>query len=165
MNTNLDQQVDRLEAAVDPNTVISIGGYSFTPARLMIAGGILSSILGGLWGAFEIYKDYQNMKEAIETYVAPDLGSINERLSVIEKDMEATRRSVSEAVDYTNEIKNDLRRDLRRVEGVSEAVERSSKQSARETLEDVRDLRNELKQVSKETDEKIKRALDNPLAQ
>lgn len=165
MSKNIDHQVEQLEAAVDPNTVISIGGYSFTPAKLMIAGGILSSILGGLWGAFEIYKDYQNMKAAIETYVAPDLSAINERLSVIEKDMEATRRSVSEAVDYTNEIKNDLKRDLRRVEAVSEAVERSSKQSARETLEDVRDVRAELKQMSRETDEKIKRALDNPLAQ
>jgi len=164
MSRNLDEQVDRLEAAVDPNTVISIGGYNFTPARLMIAGGILSSILGGLYGAFEIYKDYQDMKAAIQTYVAPDLSAITERLSVMEKEMEATRRGVQEAVDYTNEIKNDLKRDLRRVESVSETVERSAKQTQRETQEDLRDMRNELKQLSKETDEKIKKALDNPLA-
>ena len=67
MSKNIDEQVDRLEAAVDPNTVISIGGYNFTPAKLMIAGGILSTVLGGLYGAFEVYKDYQSMKEAIQT--------------------------------------------------------------------------------------------------
>ena len=164
MSKNIDESVDKLEAAVDPNTVISIGGFNFTPAKLMIAGGIISTILGGLYGAFEIYKDYMDMKAAISEYVTPDLSAINERLSVIEKEMESTRKSVNEGVDYTNEIKNDLKRDIRRVEGVAENVERSSKESARETVQDVRDVRNELKQLSKEMDQKIKQALDNPLA-
>ena len=164
MSKNIDESVDKLEAAVDPNTVISVGGFNFTPAKLMIAGGIISTILGGLYGAFEIYKDYMDMKAAISEYVTPDLSAINERLSVIEKEMESTRKSVNEGVDYTNEIKNDLKRDIRRVEGVAENVERTSKESARETVQDVRDVRNELKQLSKEMDEKIKQALDNPLA-
>jgi F0F1-type ATP synthase membrane subunit b/b' len=164
MSKDLDAKVDQLEAAVDPNTVISIGGYSFTPAKLMIAGGIISSILGGLYGAFEIYKDYQDMKAAIQEYVAPDLSSINERMSVLEKQMESTKGSVEEATGYANEIKNDLKRDIRRVEGVVESVERTSKESARETVQDVRDVRNELKTLSKEVDEKIQKALDNPLA-
>ena len=164
MSKDLDAKVDQLEAAVDPNTVISVGGYNFTPAKLMIAGGIISSILGGLYGAFEIYKDYQDMKAAIQEYVAPDLSSINERMSVLEKQMEATKSSVEEATGYANEIKNDLKRDIRRVEGVVESVERTSKESARETVQDVRDVRNELKVLSKEIDEKIQKALDNPLA-
>jgi F0F1-type ATP synthase membrane subunit b/b' len=164
MSKDLDAKVDQLEAAVDPNTVISIGGYNFTPAKLMIAGGIISSILGGLYGAFEIYKDYQDMKAAIQEYVAPDLSSINERMSVLEKQMESTKGSVEEATGYANEIKNDLKRDIRRVEGVVESVERTSKESARETVQDVRDVRNELKTLSKEVDEKIRKALDNPLA-
>lgn len=164
MSKNMDEAVDKLESAVDPNTVISIGGYNFTPAKLMIAGGIISSVLGGLYGAFEIYKDYQNMKEAIQTYVTPDLSSINERLSVIEKQMENTKSSVMEATDYTNEIKNDLKRDIRRIEGVVENAERTSKESARETMQDVKEVRNELKQLNKEVDDKIKKALDNPLS-
>jgi uncharacterized protein YoxC len=168
MSKNVDEAVDKMEEAVEKyasaDTVISIGGYSFTPAKLMIAGGIVSTILGGLYGAFEVYKDYQDMKAAISEYVAPDMSGINERLSVIEKEMESTRKSVNEGVDYTNEIKNDLKRDIRRVESVVENAERTSKESARETVQDVRDVRNELKQLSKEMDEKIKQALDNPLA-
>jgi F0F1-type ATP synthase membrane subunit b/b' len=164
MSKDLDAKVDQLEAAVDPNTVISVGGVNFTPAKLMIAGGIISSILGGLYGAFEVYKDYMDMKAAIQEYVAPDLSSINERMSVLEKQMEATKGSVEEATGYANEIKNDLKRDIRRVEGVVESVERTSKESARETVQDVRDVRNELKTLSKEVDEKIQKALDNPLA-
>jgi len=165
---NIDEAVDKLEENVakyaSADTVISIGGYAFTPAKLMIAGGIVSTILGGLYGAFEIYKDYMDMKAAITEYVAPDLSGINERLSVIEKQMESTKSSVMEATDYTNEIKNDLKRDIRRIEGIVENAERATKESARETMQDVKDVRNELKSLSKEVDDKIKKALDNPLA-
>jgi F0F1-type ATP synthase membrane subunit b/b' len=165
---NIDEAVDKLEENVQKyasaDTVISIGGYSFTPAKLMIAGGIVSTILGGLYGAFEVYKDYMDMKAAISEYVAPDLSAINERLSVIEKEMQGTKSSVMEATEYTNEIKNDLKRDIRRVEGIVESAERATKESARETVQDVKDVRNELKQLNREVDDKIKKALDNPLA-
>jgi F0F1-type ATP synthase membrane subunit b/b' len=165
---NIDEAVDKLEENVakyaSADTVISIGGYSFTPAKLMIAGGIVSTILGGLYGAFEVYKDYMDMKAAISEYVAPDLSGINERISVMEKEMQATKSSVMEATEYTNEIKNDLKRDIRRVEGIVESAERATKESARETMQDVKDVRNELKSLSKEVDDKIKKALDNPLA-
>jgi small-conductance mechanosensitive channel len=175
MSKNIDEQVDKLEAAVDPNTVISIGGYNFTPAKLMIAGGILSSVLGGLYGAFEVYKDYMSMKEAINTYVAPDLSAINEKLSVLEKQMENVKSSVGEAADYTSDIKNDLKSDLRRLEGVVENVERSSKQIQRETQLDVKSMRDELRdtrrelerdmrQQKSELEKKLKEAMDNPLA-
>ena len=175
MSKYLDESVDKLEAAVDPNTVISIGGYNFTPAKIMIAGGILSSVLGGLYGAFEVYKDYQSMKEAIATYVAPDLSAINERLSVIQKQMESTVQSVDKTTEYTNEIKNDLKSDIRRLEGVVESVERSSKQSQREADQAVKEVTRSITQLERETeqnlrtvrrevDDKIKKALDNPLA-
>ena len=55
--TDVASKIDDLEAAkeqyLSENTVISIGGYSFTPAKLMIAAGIVSTVLGGLYGAFE----------------------------------------------------------------------------------------------------------------
>jgi DNA anti-recombination protein RmuC len=175
MSKDLDEKVDQLEAAMDPNTVISIGGYNFTPAKLMVAGAIVSSVLGTLYGAFEVYKDYQSMKEAIETYVAPDLSAINERLSVIQKQMESTVQSVDKTTEYTNEIKNDLKSDIRRLESVVESVERSSKQSQREADQAVKEVNRAMNQlereseqnlraVRREVDDKIKKALDNPLA-
>ena len=150
MAKNIDEQVDKLEAAVDPNTVISVGGYNFTPARLMIAGGILSSVLGGLYGAFEVYKDYQSMKEAIQTYVTPDLSEINKKIAVLEQNSE-------KSTEYVRDINTNLKQDIRRIEKIVEDVERTSKQSQRETDRDLRELR-------KETDDKIKKALDNPLS-
>jgi uncharacterized protein YacL (UPF0231 family) len=151
---DVNAKVDELEAAAkkyaSKDTVISIGGYEFTPAKLMVAFTIVSSTLGGLYGAFEVYKDYQGMKKRIAEYVAPDLSVFDKRLSVIEENSQKT-------ADYTRDIKNDLKDDLRRLEKVTEQVERTSKQSQRETEQDVRAIR-------KEMDTKIKNALDNPLA-
>lgn len=151
---DVNAKIDELEAAAkkyaSKDTVISIGGYEFTPAKLMIAFTIVSSTLGGLYGAFEVYKDYQSMKKRIAEYVAPDLTVFDKRLAVVEENSQKT-------ADYTRDIKNDLKDDLRRMEKVVEQVERTSKQSQRETEQDVRALR-------KEMDTKIKNALDNPLA-
>jgi hypothetical protein len=151
---SVDKKVDELEAAAkkyaSKDTVISVGGYEFTPAKLMIAFGIVSSVLGGLYGVFETYKGYQDMKTKIEKYVSPDLTEIEKKLAIVEENSQKSS-------DYTRDIKNDLKNDIRRLEGVVESVERSSKQSQRETEQDVRTLR-------KEIDSKIQKALDNPLA-
>ena len=151
---DLNQQVDKLESAVkqyaSKDTVISIGGYSFTPAKLMIAAGIVSSVIGTLYGAFEVYKSYQDMQKKIATYVEPDLSEFDKRLAVIEEN--STKTS-----DYTRDIKNDLKNDIRRLEKVVEQVERDGKQLSRETDQDIRNLR-------KEIDNKIQKAMDNPLA-
>ena len=151
---DVNKKIDDAEAAVkkyaSANTVISIGGYEFTPAKLMVAFTLVSSILGGLYGAFETYKDYQSMKKRIAEYVAPDLSEFDKRLAIITEKAE-------KSVEYTNNIKNDLKSDIRRLENVVENVERSTKQNQRETEQDVRQLR-------KEIDTKIQKALDNPLA-
>jgi hypothetical protein len=55
------------------------------------------------------------------------------------------------------DINTNLKQDIRRIEKIVEDVERTSKQSQRETDRDLRELR-------KETDDKIKKALDNPLS-
>ena len=151
---DVNAKVDELEAAAkkyaSKDTVISIGGYEFTPAKLMVAFTIVSSTLGGLYGVFEVYKDYQSMKKRIAEYVAPDLSVFDKRLAVVEENSQKT-------ADYTRDIKNDLKDDLRRMEKVVDQVERTTKQSQRETEQDIRGLR-------KEVDAKIKNALDNPLA-
>ena len=151
---DVNKKVDEMEAAVkkyaSKDTVISIGGYEFTPAKLMVAATIVSSVLGGLYGAFEVYKSYQDMKTKIEKYVAPDLTEIEKKLAIVEENSAKT-------TDYTRDIKNDLKNDIRRLEKVVEQVERDSKQQSREVDQDIRALR-------KEIDTKIQKAMDNPLA-
>ena len=151
---DVNKKIDAAEAAVkkyaSKDTVISIGGYEFTPAKLMVAATIVSTILGGLYGAFEVYKSYQDMKTKIEKYVTPDLTEIEKKLAIVEENSQKSS-------DYTRDIKNDLRADIRKLEKIVEDVERSSKQSQREQDRDLREIRREI-------DNKIQKALDNPLA-
>ena len=190
---NVNAKIDEAEAAVkkyaSKDTVISIGGYEFTPAKLMVAFTLVSSTLGGLYGAFEVYKDYQGMKKKIADYVTPDLTEIYKKMEVLDA-------NTSKMVEYTDTIKIDLKGDVRRLEGVVENVERSSKTDQRltdsgmkeikrdvdgtvkEIKRDVdvtlKDINRELVKNQKETqteiralrsdvDNKIKKALDNPL--
>lgn len=172
MSKDIDEKVDELEAAkekyMSENTVISIGGYSFTPAKLMIAGGIVSTILGGLYGAFEVYKDYMDMKQQIQEYVAPDLSGINERLTELETRIENTETLVVETNDYVGEIRTDLKNDIRNINSIVDDGERRSRELERDVLTSVRTVDREtdqkLKDLEKKVEEKIQKALDNPLA-
>ena len=183
MAEDLNKKVDELEAAAkkyaSKDTVISIGGYEFTPAKLMVAATIVSSALGGLYGTFEVYKDYMGMKKKIADYITPDLSEFDKRLAVIEQNSAKTS-------DYTRDIKNDLKNDLRRNETVTETIERSVKQAQRETDTDLKAMQKDLRanldrtredmeklkrdtdarleKVSREVDSKIQKAIDNPLA-
>ena len=150
LNKKVDQLEDAAKKYASKDTVIAIGGYEFTPAKLMVAFTIVSSVLGGLYGTFEVYKDYQGMKKKIAEYVSPDLSELN-------KKMEITMQNSEKAVQYTQDIKNDLKQDVRRLEKVVEQVERDGKQLNREVDQDMRAIR-------KEIDSKIQKALDNPLA-
>ena len=187
---NVNAKIDEAEAAVkkyaSKDSVISIGGYEFTPAKLMVAATIVSSILGGLYGTFEVYKDYIGMKKKIASYEAPDLSGFDKRLAVIEENSQ-------KGADYTRDIKVDLKNDIRRNETVTEQVERSVKNAQRETESEMRDMRKavredlekarneanvirremadarreierEVIQLKKEVDGKIQKAIDNPLA-
>ena len=187
---DLNEKVDKLQEMKDKylskDTVISIGGYAFTPAKLMVAATIVSSVLGGLYGAFEVYKDYQDMKKKITMYVAPDLSAFDKRLAVVEETTNKTN-------DYTRDIKNDLKNDIRRNESVTEQVERSVKTAQRETEQEMRQARKDVREdldkaraevnairkemadarreisrevevLKKEVDQKIQKAIDNPLA-
>ncbi len=187
---DVNKKIDEAEAAMkkyaSKDTVISIGGYEFTPAKLMVAFTLVSSTLGGLYGAFEVYKDYQGMKKKIAEYIAPDLSEFDKRLAVIEQNS-------SKTADYTRDIKTDLKNDIRRNETVTESVERFVKQAQRETEQEMRQARKDVREdldkargevnairkemadarreisrevetLKKEVDGKIQKAIDNPLA-
>ena len=191
---DVNKKIDEAEAAVkkyaSKDTVISIGGYEFTPAKLMVAFTLASSLLGGLYGCFEVYKDYMSMKKKIAEYVTPDLTELYKKMEVLDA-------NTNKMTEYTNNIKNDLKQDVRRVESVVENMERSTKASQRDTDQTIKEIRKdsdatlkevrrysdqsvkevtqelvknqketqaEIRALRREVDDKIKKALDNPLS-
>ena len=163
---DLNKKVDDLEAATkkyaSKDTVISIGGYEFTPAKLMIAATIVSSTLGGLYGVFEVYKDYIGMKKKIAEYVPPDFSEFDKRLAVLEEGNAKAQKAIEEGADktaeYTRDIKNDLKSDIRRLEKVVEDVERNNKQIGRDVDRTVAEVKADVRAIQRQSDAAINTA-------
>ena len=66
-------------------TEIEIGGVKLKGGKMLAVVMALSTAVGALYGGFEVYKDYMDMKEQISTYVAPDLSEINQGIAVLQE--------------------------------------------------------------------------------
>jgi hypothetical protein len=109
---------------------IEYGGIKVGGSKLLLILPLIGTLGGGLWGGFEFYKDYSDMKEKITTYVAPDLSEFDKQLAVIKEEMLLTREevgiikdSIGEQVDFMRDTKHDLRGDLVRMEKILDKVE------------------------------------------
>jgi uncharacterized coiled-coil protein SlyX len=109
-----------------------------------------------------------DMKQQIQEYVAPDLSGIQERLTELETRIENTETLVVETNDYVGEIRTDLKNDIRDIQATVDLADRRNRELEREVLTSIRSIDKEndanLKALEKKIDEKIQKALDNPLA-
>ena len=152
----------------DGKTEVEFAGVKFRGGKIFIIITALSTLGGGLYAGFEFYKDYMNMKEKIERYVAPDLSGFDKRIAVMEsrkneevdlfkEEMNVLKDEVKLISGVNRDMKVDMKQDVRRIEKIVEDTERRVKEDSREFSRDMKDLKREL-------DEKIKKALNNPLA-
>jgi len=120
---------------------VEVGGVKFRGGKIAIILTALSSLGGAMWGGFEFYKDYMDMREKIESYTAPDLSGFDKRLAVLTTDMSALRKemavfekleqniqdSADAARDEARTIKRDLKVEIVRIERISESMDRRIK--------------------------------------
>tara|TARA_B100002019_G_C21177793_1_gene552062 strand:- start:467 stop:1012 length:546 start_codon:yes stop_codon:yes gene_type:complete len=109
---------------------IEYGGIKVGGSKLLLILPLIGTLGGGLWAGFEFYKDYMDMKEQIQNYVAPDLSEFDKQLAVIKEEMKVTkeevliiRDSIGEQVQFMRDTKHDLRDDLVRMEKILDKVE------------------------------------------
>jgi len=109
---------------------IEYGGIKVGGSKLLLVLPLIGTLGGGLWGGFEFYKDYMDMKEQIQNYVAPDLSEFDKNLAVLKEEMQVTREEViiirdaiGEQVDFMRDTKHDIRGDLVRMEKILDKVE------------------------------------------
>ena len=142
---------------------IEYGGIKIGGSKLLLIVPLVGTIIGGLWGGFELYSRYLAMEEKIQTYVAPDLSGFDKRLELvktevemIEKEMKMVLEEITLVADVAKEMKNDLRGDVRRIEKIVEDTETRVKDDSREFRDDMKDL-------EERVELKINKALNNPL--
>ena len=142
---------------------IEYGGIKIGGTKLLLIVPLLGTIIGGLWGGFELYSRYLAMEEKIQTYVAPDLSGFDKRIELIQtevdmiqKEMQMVLEEITLVADVAKEMKNDLRSDVRRIEKIVEDTEARVKDDSREFRDDMKDL-------EERVELKINKALNNPL--
>ena len=142
---------------------IEYGGIKIGGTKLLLIVPLLGTIIGGLWGGFELYSRYLAMEEKIQTYVAPDLSGFDKRIELIQtevdmmqKEMQMVLEEITLVADVAKEMKNDLRSDVRRIEKIVEDTETRVKDDSREFRDDMKDL-------EERVELKINKSLNNPL--
>ena len=108
---------------------VEIGGATIKGGKLMLLVPIVSALGGGLWGGFEFYKDYMDMKEIIQNI---DTDAIEARNDIIETKLES-------AIDYTRDIKDDLREDIMKMEGYIDKIDSKVEKSV-DSVKDTKTL-------------------------
>lgn len=139
LTENFEEEVENLK-----NTKMKLFGITMTPTTIGAAFAIISSIIGGLYGAFQVYDDYMGMKEIVENI---DVDSIQTRNNEIETlvgnvktELEVQIASIQKQIDdlekRTRENKVDMRDQINQMDSQVRRVEKL----VRDTESDVRQI-------------------------
>lgn len=136
------------------------------------AVGVFSGLCGSLYAGFLMY-------QKVEALASLDIGAYQQQMAIMDA-------KVTEAVDYSRDIKNGLRDDILAIEKQADRIEDSVRENenlVRDTEDRVRDMIDaaderfeatrerlrvsqnaEMKELEDRLNEKLQRALDNPLS-
>ena len=136
---------------------LEFAGMKFTGGKMAMVITLVTSLIGGLWGGFEVYKDYMDMKAKIQNYTAPDLSGIDKRIAVLENEL-----------SFVGDLKNDLKTDVRRIESIVYDVEQTVKEDSRANQKDltetIKEIKSDMEQLEEKVIKQIQIALENPLS-
>ena len=76
---------------------IEYAGVKVGGSKALLIIPLLGTILGALWGGFEVYQRYLDMEAKIAAFESPDLSGIEKDLAVINEHMDTVN-----AVSYTH---------------------------------------------------------------
>jgi len=154
---------------------VEFAGMKFNGGKLPILFAALSSLAGALWGGFEFYKDYMDMKEIVQNIDIQEIKAENALVTT----------KLDEAIEYTRDIKNSLKDDIIRTEKVTDDTSarmknlerdidvrmrelsdlaRESEKDARDTMRETEDrIDNKMEKLDSSLRKTLQEALDNPL--
>jgi len=154
---------------------VEFAGMKFNGGKLPILFAALSSLAGALWGGFEFYKGYMDMKEIVQNIDIQEIKAENALVTT----------KLDEAIEYTRDIKNSLKDDIIRTEKVTDDTSarmknlerdidvrmrelsdlaRESEKDARDTMRETEDrIDNKMEKLDESLRKTLQEALDNPL--
>jgi len=160
---------------------VEIGEMKVSGGKALVLIPLLGTIIGGMWGGFELYQRLLDAEQAVTEYVAPDMSGINQQLAVQEETVASLKEDVQQQFETVTALLDNMQEDLDRVREDADEVDTFVRTIDESTNETQRDLRNdvyametelndrlreldgELREMRDDLEEKIERILDNPL--
>jgi septal ring factor EnvC (AmiA/AmiB activator) len=142
---------------------IEYGGIKVKGGKILIVFSLLGTLGGALWGGFEFYKDYLDMKDKIQSYTAPDLNYIEEELAVLKSEISSVLEEVTLVNDVAQSLKNDLRADIKLMKEDIRNIDKIVNDIEDRVKENEREIADDFKLLEQEISDKINKTLNNPL--
>ena len=165
---------------------IEYEGLKISGTKWLIIFPLIGTIIGGLWGGFELYKRYEDMEEKISQYKAPDLSGFDKRIEVMDTSISSLKELVADAQETARDIRTDIKGDVNDVLDQISAIDKRSRADGLEVRQTMRSAEKEIRELINTTDKrwsdklskvdtqiealetkidkKITKALENPLA-
>jgi hypothetical protein len=161
---------------------VEIAGAKIKGGKMLLILPLLGSLGGGLWGGFEFYKDYMDMKEIIQnidtdaiqaknillesklddaiTYTRDIKNNLRDDIMSVEGHVDKIRNEVQNAIDEMNQLQKDTTASMREVESLNRETEKDVRDTMRETESRIEDAMTTLEE---RLGTRLQEALDNPL--
>lgn len=159
-------------------TEIEIGGVKLKGGKMLAVAMALSTAVGALYGGFEVYKDYMDMKEQISAYVAPDLSEINQGIAVLQETVTSQNTTIEaqqtiivgleKQMNTSNESQLNSRtimqESINRIDGDMQSVFGDLRDNGKRLYELEVNTNKEMLDIRKSINTQIEEALANPLS-
>lgn len=142
--TDLGEKLDDIEGLADKR--LSIGRLRFTPTQLGLGFGLISTVIGSLYGGFTIY-------QRVEEIANLDIGAFEQRMELI-----------TQKIDNQEKLLSSIEGNLRDTKQLTYDIEK--RVNDRVVYFEGKLAKNEVKleYEIKKIEDKLQKALDNPLA-
>ena len=139
LTENFEEEIENLK-----NTKMKLFGITMTPTTIGAAFAVLSTIIGGLYGAFQVYDDYMGMKEIVQNIDVDVIEVRNQQIETlvgnVKTELEVQLASIQKQIDdlekRTRENKVDMRDQINQMDAQVRRVEKL----VRDTEADVRQI-------------------------
>ena len=108
-------------------------GIEISGTKWLLVFPLIGTIIGGLWGGFELWSRYQAMEQQIQEYVAPDLSGFDKRIDVMRGEVDALKELVHDAQETARDIRTDIKGEVNKQHDQIAAVDKRSRSESQET--------------------------------
>ena len=76
---------------------VKVGG-----SKLLLIIPLIGTLIGGLWGGFEVYQRYLLMEKKINSFVSPDLSDYDKRIDLVQQEVTMLQGELTMILDEVN---------------------------------------------------------------